>query len=73
MSELQPEMVLMSMEGQKLGPGGEGSELRMALSSGHRSVPLQCPGHLTRSPRSFLLSDKCTLCWLCPFSVPMLL
>lgn len=34
--------------------------------------PLQCPGPLTRSLGSLLPSDKCTLCWPCPFSVPVL-
>ena len=40
------------------------SELRMALSSGHRSIPRGVQG-----TRSLLPSEGCALHWPCPFSV----
>lgn len=71
MSEFQPEMVLMSMERTEtelLWLGWAEVEVRAddALSSAHRSIPLQCPG-----PLLLLLSDRYTLCWLCPFNKPV--
>lgn len=75
MSGRRPEMVLVAAEGQKLSCWGREagrweSELRTTLSSGHWSVPLRCPGHLTRHSGHYcrqtsVLASGCVLAACC--------